>query len=333
MTGVSDPKEAQAETAAPEVPVASNDPIPPDAPAASVEPATPGALLRAAREQAGLSVADVANRLRMGGRQVDALERGDYASLPTGTFLRGFIRNYARAVSADAAKAISLLEQTQTAPSPAPSIIPPSQNIKLVPAGGELATPKGRIAIGLGVLAFLALAVTYWWVYVRPTIGENVRAEQAVEVAPPAQASAESAPVAAPASVAPVPAEPKPVPVTESTPVPVEAKPAAPVHPAETKPTVAAASAAEAKPAIPVKRGAGSVGFTFTGESWVEVTDADSRVLISRRFRAGEAEEATGRTPLSVVIGNAQVTRMAVNGQEFDLVPYTRVSVARVTIK
>lgn len=295
-------------------PVASNELLP-----AGAAPATPGILLRAARERAGLSVADLAARLRMGGRQIDALERAEYASLPTGTFLRGFVRNYARAVGADAQQAITLLEQTH-AGAPVlktPDIVVPSQNIKLVPAGGELASPRGRIAIVAAVMLMLAWAGWYWWQYVRPNIaaggGPRPVAEQTQELPSPSVAM-----------------------MRESA---VETKP---VDPAETPPPGSTAAAAENAPAVappepkPASRRTGAdgvVGFAFTGDCWVEVTDSDAKVLISRRFHAGEAAEAVGRAPLTVVVGNAQVARMAVNGQEFDLVPYTRVSVAHVTVK
>ena len=58
---------------------------------------------------------------------------------------------------------------------------------------------------------------------------------------------------------------------------------------------------------------------------------------VSRRRRGDpdhrRTEEVVGRAPFSIVIGNAQVTRMAYNGKEFDLLPHTRASVARVTVK
>jgi len=310
------------------MPQANNDSLSP-----AVTPLTPGEFLRAARERAGLSVADLASRLRMGGRQIDALERADYAQLPKGTFLRGFVRNYARAVGADGAEAIALLEQSNADAKvmKTPNIVVPSQNIKLVPAGGELASPRGRIAIALGVAACIGFALWYWWQFVRPTVGTAeapapapTSTEQSVQIPEQTQATLES-----PAAVAE-----KPNPGVAGGPGPTVVQPTIPGAPPKSVPSPAPKVATEPKATAPIRsKGSGVLGFTFTGDSWVEVTDADSKILISRRFRAGEAEEATGRTPISVVIGNAQVTRMAFNGQEFDLGPHTRVSVARVTVK
>ncbi len=55
-----------------------------------------GALLRVAREATGMSIDAVAQNLKLAPRQVKALEEGDYAHLPGRTFIRGFVRNYAR---------------------------------------------------------------------------------------------------------------------------------------------------------------------------------------------------------------------------------------------
>jgi cytoskeletal protein RodZ len=59
------------------------------------------ARMRAAREAAGLSLAEVAQRTRVPLRHLEALERGDYGSLPGITYCAGFTRAFARAVGLD----------------------------------------------------------------------------------------------------------------------------------------------------------------------------------------------------------------------------------------
>ncbi|MEO7254461.1 MAG: DUF4115 domain-containing protein, partial [Casimicrobium sp.] len=79
--------------------------------------------------------------------------------------------------------------------------------------------------------------------------------------------------------------------------------------------------------------GSGSLGLTFSASSWVQVVDANSQVVIDKIFKSGDAEEITGKAPLSVVIGNAKATRLSYNGREIDLASHTRSSVARLTVK
>lgn len=55
-----------------------------------------GGLLRRLREQKGLSVGEVCDRLKMPARQIEALETGAYETLPEPVFVRGFLRSYAR---------------------------------------------------------------------------------------------------------------------------------------------------------------------------------------------------------------------------------------------
>ena len=68
--------------------------------AATPVPTSAGALLREAREAAGMSIDAVAQQLKLAPRQVQALEDGDFAHLPGRTFVRGFMRNYARLAAA-----------------------------------------------------------------------------------------------------------------------------------------------------------------------------------------------------------------------------------------
>lgn len=60
-----------------------------------------GAVLRAAREEAGLSVPEVAQHLKLTVRLVEAIEADDRQRFPPPVYLRGFVRNYARLVGLD----------------------------------------------------------------------------------------------------------------------------------------------------------------------------------------------------------------------------------------
>lgn len=68
-----------------------------------------GKTLREAREQLGMSVSDVANRIKFATRQIEFLEAEDYAQLPEAAFVRGFVRSYARLLALDPVQLISYL--------------------------------------------------------------------------------------------------------------------------------------------------------------------------------------------------------------------------------
>jgi len=65
-------------------------------------PRSVGERLLAARVKAGLDLNDIATRTRVPMRHLVAIERGDYASLPSSTYALGFARAYARAIGIDA---------------------------------------------------------------------------------------------------------------------------------------------------------------------------------------------------------------------------------------
>jgi len=264
-------------------------------------------------------VTDVAAKLRMGASQIEALERADYAMLPSGTFLRGFVRSYAKLLNCDAQPLLSLLEKTHAA-ADKPAIVVPSHNIKYTAPGERFATPRARAALAAVILLALALGGWYWWMFVRPAqlvAGKSAQVN-AVEVPAP---GTESVTVNLPAPAA------SSVPAELETPVRTAAMPepaAAITRVADTVP---------AKPAKPASLAESSLHFTFAGDSWVEVVDSSGKTLVSHRYRIGEEEDVSGKGPLSIVIGNAPSTRMTYNGSAFDLAPHTRVAVARFTLK
>ncbi len=318
------------------------DSLPPVA-GSTVEPKKfVGELLRLAREKAGLSPGDVASRLRMGVKQVRALEQDDYAALPTGTFLRGFVRNFAKEVGVEPEKALGLLAENHKAAatiSASVVVMPLQQNIKVAAQEGEFATPRARAFIAVAIAALLLTVVWWWWEYVRPHRAEGGLPQDVAEQKTVALPNAMQLPSVNGAPIDVTPAQEAHPPLQVNPQIPDKSSgstslPAALVVPvvSAASPSVAAEIAATpSRPALPA--GSGQLGFTFSGASWVQVVDHNGKTMLDRKFMEGETEEVVGRAPFSVVIGNAQVTRMAYNGKEVDLLPHTRASVARLTVK
>ena len=307
---------------------------------ASVQPRIPGAILAAERERQGLAPADIAQRLHMSVWQVEALEAGDYARLPRGPFLRGFVRNYAKVLAIPAEDLLSRL--AQAAPTqPAPRIDVPSQNIRFDPISERMSNPYVKAA-GLSALVIvLGFAAMYWWVFVRSAPQPAV-VRKPVEAVKASKLAAATPPPAAPATPAatPVPApDPEPQASVPSAPAPVPTPPppSAPIEPAKeaakeaAKPAPLAARLA-AVPASSSTQG-GVIKLRFKGKSWVEVRDAAGKVLLTGVNDAGSETEVSGRPPLKVVVGNAPDVRLFFNDRELNLEPHMRESVARLTIE
>ncbi len=290
-----------------------------------------GTMLRKAREVRGESLEEVAQALKLSMRQLVAIESGHYEILPGPAFVRGFVRNYARhlgldpevvlaAVGAEASAAVDL-----TPVSNAEGDMPANRGFKfnVVPA-----------AVVAGLLLVLISAGGYFGWFETPMQSEVDVIEPGM--APMTQSEAEEA-LAASAPVAveldPPLAEPAaaPVAVPESATPPTPAAAAAPVVPPVADPAVSAGAPVDA--ATPAADAPPPLRFVFSGESWVEVKDASGAILFSGIGVPGSSRTVQGAPPFSLVIGNARSVRLEFNGKPVDLVPHTKVSVARLTVQ
>ena len=71
----------------------------------------PGELLRQAREKAGISVDDIADRMKLPQSYISDLESSDYSNLPGLVFARGWVRNYANILELDSDELVDLFDR------------------------------------------------------------------------------------------------------------------------------------------------------------------------------------------------------------------------------
>ena len=298
-------------------------------PAGHTQEAHPaGRSLAAERERQGLSRVEMAQRLHMSAGQVEALETGESSRLPKGPFLRGFVRNYARALGLDVDAVLAQLAQ-EGPHEVAPGIVVPNQNIRFDPLGERLSSPYVKAA-GIAFVAIaLGFAALYWWFFIKPEPPAAHRPEPAATTPaePPAGTPSAAAPAAegnaAPGAATPATAtNAANAPAASAAPAPATSAPATASPATEGTATGAAAEKDEAV-----------LDFHFDAESWVEVRDANNRVLMQRTNAAGSDAEVSGRLPLRVIVGNASHVSLRYNGSDFPLAPHTKVEVARFTLE
>jgi cytoskeleton protein RodZ len=106
--------------------------------------------------------------------------------------------------------------------------------------------------------------------------------------------------------------------------------------PAETTPPTEQPSAAVGGMTAPQEQEPvtlGVVRMVFEEESWVEIRDRSGNTVFAQLSPAGSRRRASGEPPLSVVVGNAAGVQLSYNDRQIDLVPHTRVDVARLTLE
>jgi len=319
---------------------------PPDAPAAWH---SPGARLAEARVARGLSVEAVAHQLKFAPRQIVALEQDRFDELPGVTVVRGMLRGYARLVDLDPEPLLASLGDSVSVPD-ANRII--ARYREPVPfSDGSKRSNVVYLVFTLAVLAVAAVVLLQW----RQDRPEPARMTFVPAAKPPPEAARTT--VASVGAAAPLPlgddaSSAKPEPATaDATATSGADASAADARAAQDETpgspavdagsgsdaatgavqTAAASGAGEAAPAPPP--GAHRVELEFGEESWVEVRDADGKVVFSQLNAPGSKASVEGAGPLSFVIGNAQSVRLTFDGQSVDLAPYTKVAVARFTLQ
>lgn len=258
-----------------------------------------------------MTVADAAQSLKLGPRQVEALEAEDWLSLPGNTMIRGFVRNYARLLSLDPDELMRELDAAHLqrtveldVSAGTTATLPPT--VRRVERRDYLAISAGLILLVLAGLAYYYVPADFWQSQMATWIGS--RSAPPAPVVPPVRAPGE---VVAPKGAA-----------GES--VTVLTAPNATVL----SEAPAARSPAGASPAT-----AGGLKLGFAQPAWAEVRDGRGQIVFSGVSPAGSRRDVAGQPPFSLVLGNATQVSVEYQGKVVDLAPHINGDVARLTVE
>ncbi len=304
-----------------------------------------GKILREARERMGMSVEEVAIRLKFAPRQIIALEEDNFAQLPELAFVRGFVRSYARLMQIDE---IPLLDALPGAPAREQAYVKQARedvlpgdsgarNQNLIWLGGALA-----VAVVIGILAWkydAGNAVPKPASNAKPDMA-TVQSEASSPVAAATQTEVETAikpesqgkpelqqpaqantgtVAAKPAAAAPVPAANPAHPSAHAASA-VSAAHVAPAVPrTHAASAVSAASGVAASSTARKPRSSQLVRLEFDEDSWVEIKDGNGKLLLSMMGKQGTSQSVAGPVPISVTIGNPKGVRVYYKNQPLDL--------------
>jgi cytoskeleton protein RodZ len=294
---------------------------------------TAGQLLREARLKAGMHLAVLSVTLKVPVRQLEALEADELDSNKGPVFYRGLASSMCRHLGADPAPILALLPQPSAylKPLQAPvHVSVPAQSL-LSDGSSDSRRVSSRVVWGAGLMVLLTLALLWmpapsqwtWLDDIKTALRhdaspqESDQAQSALPTvlsAPSVPALAASEPASSPSAlvdvVAPVTLSQASEPLTPNVPTAVRTE---------------APNNNSSKPAEWV--------FTASGDSWLEVRNAQSAVVWIGVIKAGETIRTQSPLPVRVVVGRAQMVTATLRGQPFDLKPHTQVTVARFEVK
>jgi cytoskeleton protein RodZ len=167
-----------------------------------------GERLRAAREEKGLSLEDVAAQTRIPQRHLESLEVADWDKLPAPTYTTGFAKSYATAVGLDRTEIGEQLRAEMggsRSPNTAAEVFEPADPARTMP----------KSLVFAAIAAVIVLVLVMSWLN-RRSLDQSDQPGTAAPASAPVAAPQSSAPAAPPA--APAPAAQGPVVLTATAP-------------------------------------------------------------------------------------------------------------------
>jgi len=281
----------------------------------SQERMSPGRALRKLREERNLSISDVAQHLKYGVRQIEALEGDDFQNLPGMTFVRGMTRSYAKLLGSDPAKLLSELEQRRL-----PDQVTVEFRTTQIPFPDGSKRVMGLYSVLSVLFVLVAAVVAYEWQYG----GFSWIASDTPQIE---RRSAEVPEV----SAAGHPARDHRT-VLESANIPrsVGSEPSAVPDSLVSKQELTYQAAGVTTKAATVNS---RIALQFDRESWVEIKQADGKTLMAQLNPQGSRQLVEGTPPFVLIIGNAPNVRLSYNEVPVDLRPHFKVDVARIVLE
>lgn len=278
-------------------------------------PMLPGELLRFEREQAGLSLERAAAMARIKPSILAAIESGETGDMPS-VYLRGYLRNYARALGIDPADIEEQIHQTQGAD-------PRVQSIFIGKSNRSRAEKWLKASSYLAASAVIAALV---WQFtheaVRFSQGDPQLSSAAVAPSGQADSSRDVSQQASRTANTHLSASIASMEVMQ--------RGSGAGNQSVAEEAWSALSDAAATPQT--DPGTQALTVRTSADSWVEILDGEGAQLELDLIRAGNERTYNGTGPFEVMFGRASAVELTLDGQPVDLAPFTQDNVARLTL-
>ena len=297
-------------------------------------PGFPGHLLRQAREEQGLSQKETARDLHLTSKVINAIEEDDFELIPSFVFARGYIRSYARHLGLDGQALVAEFDLAYGVPNNS------AKPMSAIRKGVQQSKP-GDTWVKLISIVFvvgLVAASIVWWQsqngsQMLPQLSsgaaQELPSDGLVEDLDADDADLDLLLLSTNESeVDAIVPEAESIIESEEAQVVVVEPVVDPVANAATE-----QAPKEVTDAVVLLPNQAQLVMVFDKDCWVEIKDANGKMVLSDLYSAGDTIEQVITAPIEVLLGRSSgVATMTFDGRTIDLKPHTRKDIARLTL-
>jgi cytoskeleton protein RodZ len=306
-----------------------------------------GKTLQDEREAQELTVDDIAEQLRLDKRIIEAIEQDDFDVLPSAMYIRGYLRNYAKILSADADKIIA--QYNEQAPEP-PEIIPDVKHVTQISSRDKPVKAFTYLVTFILVLLLIAWAQSRYIVRDEP-VDQTVRFIQDEDelepieemVSEPQTSEPEMSQTFDPTIDTTI--EFSDSSISDTNIIDLESSEilddvSADLQPDDNEDDLLIVSDAVSTNDVAfsqegieeIMSGPDTIVLRLSADSWVEIYDANQKKIFLDLGRSGDELFLRGTAPFKIKFGFSQGVSLEYNGESFDPAPFSVAGVARFTL-
>ncbi len=291
-----------------------------------------GTLLKNKRESLGLTQKQISDRLKLRVTLIQQIEENQFESDQVATFMRGYIRSYAKYVNLDEKVVLNALHHSGDAQ---------HQEQEMLSFSRKTKTEKHNSRIMLLTWSIFAVIVgissLWWWQnQQQDTLSQSLaNTESSEELVVEESLDPELT------SLEVIEAEQntETSPVTENSDELTEVSSAEdsvtldPVEVIEEAPEAADVASVTAEPeTVASEAVVNELVMQFSADCWIQVKDASGKTLSTGIKKAGQTLNLSGTAPYKVILGAPEGVSMTFASEPVDLSGYTSGKVARITL-
>ena len=283
---------------------------------------TVGNVLRKKREVIGLSIDNIANQLNLDSKLIESLEKNDYVKFNIETYIKGYLRAYAKVLDLDGDTIINLYKESN--PEKTPEILP---NVK--PKRQRNSGDKSVKLFSYIIALTVAVSILVWYqnnfLVQPPEENLNITNIKTYENT----------------NINGVDIDYKIINHTNSWQWPINKADTnyesnnnvlEPVVSKTTQDKIENTADINEVSEHNIQQSNDTIVLNLTGDSWIEIYDEEGGRLFLDLARSGKNYIINGNSPFDILLGAANQVSIEFNGSSVDIEPYIKFGIARFTL-